>query len=171
LLHNRLPLPLLERVIGDYIVSTKLKAGIQDINYGLAGGWFNTLTPGQGFLFDFLLDRQSMFVAAFTFDTISPQTGGNISGAEQRWFTAGGNYSGNRAELTIYQTRNGVFDDPAAVTTVEVGTMVIEFTSCTTAIVTYDLPGFSLSGTIPISKLLADEICTRINDGGIVLGR
>jgi uncharacterized protein (DUF885 family) len=171
LLHNRLPLPLLERVIGDYIVSTKLKAGIQGINYGLAGGWFNTLTPGQGFLFDFLLDRQSMFVAAFTFDTISPQTGGNISGAEQRWFTAEGNYSGNRAELTIYQPRNGVFDDPAAVTTVTVGTMVIEFTSCTTAIVTYDLPGFSLSGTLPISKLLADEICTRINDGGIVLGR
>ena len=71
----------------------------------------------------------------------------------------------------IFQSRNGVFDDPTEVATVAVGTMVIEFTSCTTAIVTYDLPGFGLSGTIPISKLLADEICTQINDGGIVLSR
>ena len=143
----------------------------QGINYGLIGGWFNTATPGQGFLFDFLLDSQFMFVAAFTFDTISPQDGGNISGAEQRWFTAQGNYSGDRAELTIFQTRNGVFDDPAEVTTTAVGTMVIEFTSCTSATLTYDLPGFGLSGTIPISKLLADEICTQINDGDIVLSR
>ena len=75
------------------------------------------------------------------------------------------------AELTIFQTRNGVFDDPAEVTTTAVGTMVIEFTSCTSATLTYDLPGFGLSGTIPISKLLADEICTQINDGGIVLSR
>ena len=169
LLHNRLPLPLLERVIEDYIVSTKLMAEIQDINYGLAGGWFNTLTPGQGFLFDFRLDRQYMFVAAFTFDTISPQTGGNISGAEQRWFTAEGNYSGNRAELTIYQTRDGVFDDPTVVATVAVGTMVIDFTACTRADLTYDLPEFDLSGMIPLTKLLADEICTRINDRDIVL--
>ena len=64
-----------------------------------------------------------------------------------------------------------MFDDPAEVSTVEVGTMVIEFLTCTTATITYDLPGFGLSGTIPISKLLADEICTRINDGGIVLSR
>ena len=73
-----------------------------------------------------------------------------FQGAEQRWFTAQGNYSGSRAELTIFQTRNGVFDDPAEVSTVAVGTMVIEFTSCTTATLTYDLPEFGLSGTIPI---------------------
>ncbi len=73
--------------------------------------------------------------------------------------------------LTIFQSRNGVFDNPAEVTTVEVGTMVIEFTSCTTATLTYDLPGFGLSGTIPVNKLLADEICTQINDGNIVVSR
>ena len=64
-----------------------------------------------------------------------------------------------------------MFDDPAEVTTTAVGTMVIEFTACTSATLTYDLPGFGLSGTIPISKLLADEICTQINDGDIVLSR
>ena len=62
-----------------------------------------------------------------------------------------------------------VFDDPTEVTTVAVGTMVIEFTSCTTATLTYDLPDFGLSGTIPINKLLADEICTQINAGDFVL--
>ena len=166
----------LESGIDDIAPLTGLGAKFFDgkefyINYGLAGGWFNTATPGQGFLFDFLLDSQFMFVAAFTFDTISPQAGGNIPGAEQRWFTAQGNYSGDRADLTIFQSRNGVFDDPTEVTTVAVGTMVIEFTSCTTATLTYDLPGFGLSGAIPISKLLADEICTQINNGGIVLSR
>ena len=86
-------------------------------------------------------------------------------------FTAQGNYSGMRATLTIYQTRNGKFDDPAEVTTIAVGTMVIDFTSCTTAIITYDLPDFGLSGTIPVNKLLADEICTQLNDGGILADR
>ena len=112
-----------------------------------------------------------MFVAAFTFDTISPQAGGNISGAEQRWFTAQGNYSANRADLTIFQTRNGVFDDPTEVTTVAVGTMVIDFDTCTSATITYDLPDFGLSGTIPISKLLADEICTQLSGGEMQVGR
>ncbi len=143
----------------------------QDINYGLIGAWFNPLTAGQGFLFDFLLDDNFMFVASFTFDTISPQEGGNIPGAEQRWFTAAGNYAGNRADLIIYQTRNGVFDDSAPVETLPVGTMVIEFTSCTTAVVTYDLPDLGLSGTIEITKILADEICTKINDGDIQVKR
>jgi uncharacterized protein (DUF885 family) len=165
LLHNSMPLSLLERVVEDYI---EFAAKAQDINYGLIGGWYNTATPGQGFLFDFLLDRKYMFVAAFTFDTVSPQQGGTISGAEQRWFTAEGNYSGNRAELTIYQTRDSGIDGSDEVTTDAVGTMTIEFTSCTTADLNYELPGFDLSGMIPISKLLADEICTQINDGDIV---
>ena len=98
------------------------------------------------------------------------------AGGEQRWFTAQGNYTSDRAELTIFQSRNGVFDDPTEVTTTAVGTMVITFTSCTTATLTYDLPGFGfiqlgLSGPIPINKLLADEICTQINDGDIVVSR
>jgi uncharacterized protein (DUF885 family) len=165
LLHNSMPLPLLERVVEDYI---ELAAATRNINYGLAGGWFDTFTPGQGFLFDFLLDSQYMFVAAFIFDDYSAPAAGSISGSEQRWFTAEGNYSGNRADLTIYQTRNGVFDDPAAVSTAAVGSAVIEFNTCTKGSLTYDLPGIGLSEKIPLSKLLADEICTGIDNGDIV---
>ncbi|MDJ0654060.1 MAG: alpha/beta hydrolase-fold protein [Xanthomonadales bacterium] len=147
----------------------EIASDTQAINYGLAGGWFNESTPGQGFLFDFLLQDQFMFVAAFTFDTLGRQPGGNIAGAEQRWFTAQGNYQGDRADLTIFQSRNGVFDDPAAVESTAVGTMVIEFHSCTRATITYDLPGLGLSGTIPVSKLLADTLCSRINSGEITV--
>ena len=82
-----------------------------------AAGWFNTATPGQGFLFDFLLDSQFMFAANFTFDAIGAPIGAKegrpastevmqFDGLEQRWFTAQGNYSGNRADLTIFQSRN-----------------------------------------------------------------
>jgi len=35
----------------------------------------------------------------------------------------------------------------------------------------HDLPGFDLSGIIPISKLLADESCTQISDGDILVSR
>ncbi len=139
----------------------------QQINYGLAGGWFNPLTAGQGFLFDFQLESQFMFVAAFTFDTAAGVKGGAIEGAEQRWFTAQGNYAGSRADLTIFQTRDGVFNDPTVPVTTAVGTMEVEFDTCTEATITYDLPDFGLAGVIPVTKLLADEICTRINDGEI----
>ncbi len=146
-----------------------VEAAGPDVNYGHAGGWFNPLTVGQGFLFDFLLDTQFMFVAAFTFDTAQGQKGGAIDGAEQRWFTAQGNYAGNTANLTIFQTRNGVFDDPTPPVTQPVGTMEVEFQSCTQATITYDLPSFGLSGVIPVVKLLADEICTQIVNGEIEL--
>ncbi len=144
---------------------------MQDINYGMIGSWYNALTSGQGLLFDFITASQFMFVAAFTFDTFSPQQGGTISGAEQRWFTAQGNYAGNRADLTIYQTRNGVFHDPTDVDTTAVGTLIIEFISCTSANITYDLPGLGLSGEIPVTKLLGDVICTQISDGDIAAVR
>ncbi len=141
----------------------------QQINYGLAGGWFNTATPGQGFLFDFLLESQFMFVAAFTFDTAVEAKGGAIAGSEQRWFTAQGGFAGSTAELTIFQTRDGVFDDPTVPVTTPVGTMAVAFETCTEATITYELPDLGLAGVIPLTKLLADEICTRINDGEIDL--
>ncbi len=154
--------------VGDAFEATILDLG-QPVNYGLAGGWFNTATPGQGFLFDFLLDGNFMFVAAFTFDTAPAPKGGSIDGAEQRWFTAQGSYAGNRGDLTIFATRNGVFDDPTPPVTQPVGTMEVEFQSCTQATITYDLPSFGLSGVIPVVKLLADEICTQIVNGEIEL--
>ncbi|MEM9305449.1 MAG: PHB depolymerase family esterase [Pseudomonadota bacterium] len=139
----------------------------QEINYGLAGGWFNPATPGQGFLFDIEPESQFMFAAGFTFDDATGAKG--IDGDEQRWLTAQGNYTGNRAELTVFQTRNGRFDDPTAPSTASVGTMVVEFSSCTAATLTYDLPDFGLAGVIPLSKLLPDQLCTRINSGDVVL--
>ncbi len=154
--------------VGDAFEATILDLG-QPVNYGLAGGWFNTATPGQGFLIDFLLDSSFMFVAAFTFDTAPAPKGGSIDGAEQRWFTAQGSYAGNRGDLTIFATRNGVFDDPTPPTTDPIGTMMVEFETCTTATLTYDLPDLGLAGVIPLNKLLADEICTRINTGDIAV--
>ena len=112
-----------------------------------------------------------MFVAWFTFDSAGGQKGGSIPGDEQRWFTAQGNYTDTRADLTMFATRNGVFDDPTVPTTDAVGTMGIEFADCTNATITYDLPGFGLSGVIAATKLLADEICTLINEGGIEVSR
>ena len=54
-----------------------------------------------------------MFAANFTFDTIGALSNAKeghptstevmqFDGMEQRWFTAQGNYSGNRADLTIF---------------------------------------------------------------------
>lgn len=142
-----------------------------EINEGMSGAWLDPDTAGQGFLFDFLIDSDFMFVAWFTFDAAGAQKGGSIPGEELRWFTAQGTHGDTRAELTLFATRNGVFDDPTTPTTDPVGTMVIEPTSCTTATISYDIPGFGLSGQIPVIKLLADEICTQINEGTIELAR
>lgn len=125
------------------------------INQGIAGSWYNPATGGQGFLIDLLPDRKFLFVAWFTYEKataslLAPEP--KIGVAEQRWMTASGNYVGDVATLTLYSSRNGLFNAVRPVTTSPVGTMTMTFSDCSTGSITFDIPGEGVSGVIPISR-------------------
>ncbi len=126
------------------------------INQGIGGSWLNPATGGQGFLIDLLPDLNFMFVAWFTYEkALAPSAlvpTPKVGVPEHRWMTASGVYAGNPAVLPLYVTSGGLFDNGKPVTTTQVGTMSVNFTDCSNATVTYNIPAENLTATIPISR-------------------
>ena len=130
-----------------------------DINAGMDGAWFDPATSGQGYLIDSYPntdDGNFMFVAWFTY--------GDDTASGQRWLTAQGGFEGSVAELVISETTNGSFDDPRPPTTLPVGTMNIDFSDCSNALLSYSLPDDEAEGevaiqrAVPASKALCENI-------------
>jgi plastocyanin len=132
------------------------------INTALSDAWFDPLTNGQGFFIIVWEDIQTVFLSWFTYDTERPpQDVTAILGEPgHRWLTAQGAYSGDTAALNVYETAGGVFDsptpqpDPALL----VGTINITWTGCNAGVLSYDLPSLSLSGDIPIERIVLDNV-------------
>ena len=119
------------------------------INAGHSGAWFNPATSGQGQFIDVGPETQFMFVSWFTYtdaDSDNP--------LEQRWLTAQGNYSGNTAELALYETLGGKFDDPQSVTNTQVGDVTLSFSDCGQGQMTYNIDGENLSGEFPLRRVI-----------------
>ena len=121
----------------------------EDINAGMDGAWFDSNTPGQGFFIDAHADPQGgnlIFVSWFTF--------GDETASGQRWLTAQGSFEGSTAEIDVFATTGGSFDDPEPVSTAKVGTMSLDFTDCSNAQLTYSLPAESAAGDIAITRVI-----------------
>lgn len=121
------------------------------INQGISGGWFEPATSGQGFLIDVDPVNNFIFVAWFTYNDVTTK---NIGEPNHRWLSASGNYTGTSANLPLYVTSGGKFNDPQSVTTVQDGTLNISFEDCSTGTVQYSISSANLTGTIPIQRLL-----------------
>jgi hypothetical protein len=133
------------------------------INPGLNDAWYNPATPGQGFLISVFPDIEQMFVAWFTFDSERPpeDVGAMLGEPGHRWLTAQGPYDGDTAELTVFVTEGGVFDDaepPAVTDPAGDGTMTIEFADCNAGLVSYEITSLGLSGEIPIERIVLDNV-------------
>ena len=131
---------------------------------GHAGAWFNPWTSGQGLLIDIEPEDQFMFLAWFTYndaDSANPQ--------EPHWFTAQGNYEGNRGELLVYESLGGKFDDPQQVTTEPVGTATVSFIDCSHGVLSYSLDYSGLKGAIPMKRLIpgSDNLCQERSSSAI----
>jgi cysteine-rich repeat protein len=129
-------------VLDDFPIDSSITAGH-------AGGWFEENTSGQGVLIDIEPENEYMFVAWYTF-TVE----GSDHPNEQRWLTAQGNYNGDRAELTLYETLGGRFDDPQGVQTVAVGTLTLVFRGCSELTMSYDITAEGLTGEIDLMRLI-----------------
>lgn len=132
-----------------------------DINAGMDGAWFDPNTSGQGFFIDTHPDPEGgnfIFVSWFTYgeDTLSGQ----------RWLTAQGSFKGSIAEIDVFETTGGSFDDPKTPSTTNVGTMNIDFTDCSNAQLSYSLPAHSAEGDIAITRVIAGSqaLCEELNE-------
>ena len=134
------------------------------INQGISGAWFNPATSGQGILFDVEPNTSFIFGAIFTYETAAAA---KLGSPDHRWLTVQGNYSGNSAQLPIFLTSGGVFDQPVATTTAPIGTATVSFTSCTEGSIAYVLNDPPLSGTIPLQRVIAgtEALCSQLASG------
>jgi choice-of-anchor B domain-containing protein len=130
-----------------------------DINAGMDGAWFDSDTPGQGFFIDAHTDPEGsnfIFVSWFTF--------GEQTASGQRWLTAQGGFEDSTAEIDVWETTGGSFDDPEPVGRTKVGTMSLDFTDCSNAQLTYSLPADPAEGDIAITRVIpgSQALCEQL---------
>jgi cysteine-rich repeat protein len=130
------------------------------INAGHAGAWFNPETSGQGQFIDVVPEEQFMFISWFTF---TDAASGNPN--EQHWYTAQGNYSGSTANLVLFETLGGKFDDPQAVTTTQVGEVTLSFNDCSQGQMAYSFDEEDLQRTVPLIRVIpgSENVCEQLN--------
>ncbi len=133
------------------------------INRGMTDAWFNPATDGQGMLIVVWEDIKFVFLAWFTFDTERPPEDvmAILGEPGHRWLTAQGPYDGDTATLELVLTSGGVFDsgDPEAVNDPDpYGTITIKWTSCNEGILSYDIPSLGLTGDIPITRIVTENV-------------
>jgi hypothetical protein len=120
-----------------------------DINDGMDGAWYEPDTTGQGILLDVHPDPDGgnfVFAAWFTF--------GDDTASGQRWLTAQGGFQGSTADIEVYESTGGQFDTPGGVTTDPVGTLRIDFSDCSQAVLTYSLGEGETAGEIQAVRAL-----------------
>ena len=54
----------------------------------------------------------------------------------------------------MFETTGGSFDDPQATSTVKVGTMSLDFTDCSNALLTYSLQANGAEGDMAITRVI-----------------
>ena len=119
------------------------------VNAGHMGGWYNPATPGQGVLVDVDEAHDYLFGAWFTYTLDSSNYP-----HQQHWFTAQGNYAGNKSQLTVYESLGGQFDASAGVETLAVGAATISFTDCATGMMSYRIDTLGVRGAFPLVRLI-----------------
>ncbi len=136
------------------------------INSGLAGSWYQPTIDGQGVVFDFALDdtRFDTVMYWFTYSDIASDPGSELAGfgsTQSRWFTAIGPVGeSSTVVMPIYRSSGGIFNDPAAVDTVEVGTVEVEFLSCFEAMMEFEFEEPEpKSGGFALQRLTPDVNC------------
>lgn len=148
--------------VDNFVVLSVEELSEFEINPGLNDAWFNPATSGQGFFLGVFPNSSTLFLSWFTYDVDQPDPGATAEfGAPgQRWITAQGTYSGDRVTLNASLTSGGAFDsgDPAPVRDNDYGTIELVFAGCNEAQLTYNFPGPGLSGTIPIRRVVMDNV-------------
>jgi plastocyanin len=133
------------------------------INIGMMDAWFDQATDGQGFLITVYPQSKIMFVAWFTFDTERPPQDATATFGEagHRWVTASGPYDGDTAVLDIFLSTGGTLNSPQPPVFTDpmpYGSMIITWTDCNTALLSYDIPSLGLMGDVVIERAFPENV-------------
>lgn len=145
----------------------------QPSSAGLSGAWYDPTTSGQGFAFEFNPNVRGgeVFGGWFTYlPRLYPSTPLIQLDPGQDWYTLQGPYStaSGDASVGIFATIGGAFAAPntpsTVITTTQVGTAFIHFSSCSKASISYQFfagDAQGLSRTIQLQRLgPAPAYCT-----------
>jgi protocatechuate 3,4-dioxygenase beta subunit len=124
-------------------------------DFALSGNYGDLATSGQGLIVEANPLAPVLFFAWYTYAPTGQQIGG---GASQRWYTGQTNtaVAGSRMfDVTLYETTGGIFDTaaPGTLKTVAIGTATMQFTSCSTATLTYAFTGGTSAGRAGLLQL------------------
>jgi photosystem II stability/assembly factor-like uncharacterized protein len=136
-------------------------AGIDLLQRGLTGAWYDPRTSGQGFMVVVIPDispgKGIVNGSWLTYDNV-------VGGAErQRWYTLSGPVVSGQTlvSMTIYQNTGGNFDAPPRTTALPVGTATLSFDSCTSGQLVYSFTdGSGRTSTIPLTRLMQNATCS-----------
>ena len=130
------------------------------IDESLNDAWFDPNVPGQGFFVNVLPKSRKMFIGWFTYASWRPHVRNKVLGdAYHRWLTAFGDYSGNRAELTLYKTTGGIFNSATPVEQIEMGKLVFKLRDCGHADIEYDINLINdFVGQILVQRIAHDNV-------------
>ncbi len=132
-----------------------------EINPGLNDHWFNPATVGQGVYITVLPVLGKVTLTMFSYDTVLPpgDATANLGDPSQRWLNALGRYSGTQATMNVSFDFDGIFDDSTETTKVRgYGTIILTFDGCNSGTLDYEIPSLGLSGTVPIQRIVGDNI-------------
>jgi hypothetical protein len=160
-----------DAIVGDFAATPPPPNEGFTINANLADAWYYPGTDGQGFFLAVFPDQHQVMLTWFTFDMALPGDGVSaiIGDPGQRWFTAQGTYAGAFAELQLYSSSGGLFDQSPPEPVLDmVGSILLQFYDCGSGSVTYDLPDVGpdgIDGIIPIERVSLDNVthCQRNN--------
>jgi uncharacterized repeat protein (TIGR01451 family) len=129
------------------------------INPGLNGAWYNSETIGQGYFLEVYPDRNLVFFSMFTYDTSMPEYDSAQLGYEgHRWLTAQGSFNGDTAELDVYLTSGGLFDESTPIVNTPEGHISLKFQDCGNGTIDFNLSAADVSGSISIKRIANDNI-------------
>ncbi len=149
----------LTRLTGNPTCTAAGDSGPATGGYQFSGSWYNPNTSGQGLILTVDPTQAAgpmLFGGWFTYTPNGQQTGG---GASQSWFALQSTQAGQAGSFAanIYAGSGGAFMNPASkVTTTNVGTANVVFSSCTSMTVTYNFSAGvnkGLSGTTSFVRL------------------
>lgn len=166
---------LLPDVAGEVIINDNLPAcnsiveilaqvDVSRLNAGLNDAWYNPDTDGQGFFINVFPALGAVSLAWFTYDTELPpgDAQAKLGDPGHRWFTAVGPIVDNQVLMEIEMTSGGLFDTATEIQRTDPpgsdGTIILNFTSCNTGTVEYDIPSINGHGIVPIQRVANDNI-------------
>jgi hypothetical protein len=122
----------------------------------------------QGFLIVVLPSVEQVFLSWFTYDTERPpaDVSAHLGDPGHRWLTAQGGFENNQALLNVWMTHGGVFDAEEPIPELyQDGDMMLEFETCNSGTVTYDISSINLQGQVLIERITTDNVglCYRLD--------